>query len=822
MLENLKRDTSSALRALRSHPGSTAVVVLSLAVGVGVTTVAFSLVNAMALRGLPDVGDQERLLTLGLSVTDARGRMLPPSVMASSDIEVIEARSSIFSGVAGAGFAEVAADVGAGPFVARSEAVTPTYFTVLEAHPFLGTTLAPHTGPEGGSMGVVVSYRFWRRHLGADPRAVGRSLHINGGDFEVLGVMPRGFTGMTAGDVVDPDGSGPDLWLSVAASGAVRLGPTSRTGAQEPTSRWLRVVARLAPGVTREEADAALPALSRDLRTAHPEARREARLVSGDLIFGPGAGRHRALFTVVGFLIVPMLVLLVACANAASLLLARTAARRRELAIRASLGATRGALLRQLLIESSMLGLMAGVLALAVAIWSRNLAALFAVHLSMDAPLDLKVFVFALGVSLASGLGFGLMPALSASRQEPGASLSDSGRGGHSRRLARVRHALVVGQVTLALMLLVICGLFVRSVQRGLTVDTGMDEQHLLVFTVDLGLLDYPQAEGRAFYRRLEDGARSMAGVASVALAARPPLAGLGSVEATASSEKEGHGLSTSVAYVGRTWFETTGIPLVAGTSFPPSAEEGAPAERVAVVSRALAERLWPGESPLGRVLVTGRGEDRRSLEVVGVAGDVRTRLEQPATPILFLPMSSAYSPRASLLVRTDGPGGPLVPAVRRLIGTLDARLPVQSVETVEQARRKALAPWRLVAGGMGFLGILALLLASAGLYGVVAFAVTQRTREIGVRMALGADRARVLGMVFRWTLLLLGTGAVLGMLLAALVASLIRKALFGVSPLDPLTYLGVGALLVLVGVIAALRPAIRAASVEPSRTLVA
>jgi putative ABC transport system permease protein len=379
-----------------------------------------------------------------------------------------------------------------------------------------------------------------------------------------------------------------------------------------------------------------------------------------------------------------------------------------------------------------------------------------------------------------------------------------------------------VGQVTLALVLLVTCGLFVRSVQRGLTVDTGMDDGHLLVFTLDLGVLDYPPAEGRAFYRRLEERAGRMAGVASAALAGRPPLAGLGSVQVTASNGKAGHGLSTSVAYVGRTWFETTGIPLLAGTSFPSGLREDAPGRRVAVVSRTLADRLWPGQSPLGRVLAAGRGEGRKSFEVVGVARDVRTRLEQPPTPVLFLPLSSAYSPSASLLIRTDGPAGPLVPEVRKVVEALDARLPVQSVETVEQARRKALAPWRLVASGMGFLGALALLLAAAGLYGVVAFAVTQRTREIGVRMALGADRTRVLGMVFRWTLVLLGTGAALGMLLAALVASLIRKALFGVSPLDPLTYLGVGAVLVLVGVAAALRPALRAASVQPSRTLAA
>ncbi len=821
MLENLRRDVAVAARALRARPGSTSVVVLSLAIGIGVTTVAFSLFNAMALRGLPDVGGQERLVTLGMSVPDESGRPLPPARLALSDIELLDGQHSVFSSVAGAGLSDVAADVGGGAFVARGEVVTSNYFDVLSSRPLLGRTFHREAGDGAQARDVVASYAFWKQHLGGVPDAVGRSIHLNGEPFQVIGVMPRGFTGMTAGDVVDPDLSGPELWLPMAAAAAGRFGPTPSWRPEDPAVRWLRAVGRLAPSVSRAEADGAMGALSHGLQAAYPSARRGARLVTGDLIFGPGAGKHRALLTLAVFLVVPILVLLVACANAAGLLLARTAARKRELAIRTSLGATRGALLRQLLTESALIGLLAGGLGLLVAAWSKKLAGLFAVHLSMAAPLDLRVFAFAMGVSLVAGLGFGLLPALSASRQAPGVGLSDSGRGsGDSRRLSRTRRILVVGQVTLALTLLVTCSLFVRSVRRGLTVDSGLDESHLVVFTLDLSLLDYPAARGKAFYRELAARVRALPGVSAAALSARPPLSGLGRAAVTASSGASSHGLAASVAYVGPRWFETAGVPLLAGATFSTTATGETGAGRVAIVSRTMADRLWPGRSPLGETLLMGEGEARTQLQVVGVAGDVRTELLQPPSPVLYLPIGTAYAPGASLLVRSGRPTARVIASVKSVIGSLDADLPVHSVETVEQMRREALAPWRLVADGMGFLGFLALALAAAGLYAVIAFAVTQRTREIGVRMALGAAPGRVVRMVFMWTLALVGSGVVLGTLLAGTVASLIRKMLFGVSPLDPLTYAGVGLLLLLVGLTASAWPAARAASVQPSRTL--
>ncbi len=821
MLDNLMRDLAAAARALRSRPGSTIVVVLSLAIGIGVTTVAFSLFNAMALRGLPDVAGQRRLVALGLSVPDEQGRSLPPSRLALPDIEFLESQHALFSGVAGAGLSDVAADVGDGAFVSRGEVVTSNYFDVLSAHPLLGRTLHDEPNDGGQSREVVASYSFWKHRLGGAPGAIGRTIRVNGQPFLVVGVMPRGFTGMTAGDVVDPDLRGPELWIPMSAARSAGLGPTASWRAEDPTVRWLRAVGRLAPGVSRRGADEAMQVLSRRLGGADPEARGGARLVSGDLIFGPGAGKHRALLTLAVFLVVPVLVLLVACANAASLLLARTAARQRELAIRASLGATRGTLLRQLLSESALLGLLAGILGLLVAVWSRSLAGLFAVHLSMAAPIDFRVFGFALTLSLLVGLGFGLLPALSASSRAPGAGLSDSGRGtGDSRRLARIRHALVVGQVTLALVLLVTCSLFVGSVRRGLTVDTGLQESHLVAFTLDLSLLDYSEARGKAFYRDLAARVRALPGVSGAALSAQPPLSGLGHAPVIAESGASSRGVSASVAYVGLRWFRTAGVPLLAGAAFTTADGDESGAERVAVVSRTMADRLWPGRSPLGAHLLMGEGASRRSLQVVGVVGDVRTELLQPPSPILYLPIQTAYAPRASLLVRSDRPTARVISSVKSAVRSLDADLPIHSIVTVSQARRAALAPWRLVADGMGLLGLLALALAAAGLYAVIAFAVTQRTHEIGVRMALGAAPGRVVRMVFGWTLSLVGGGVILGTLIAVTVASLIRKMLFGVSPFDPITYVGVSLLLLLVGATACAWPAARAASVQPSRTL--
>lgn len=822
MVENLWRDVSSAIRSLRSRSGSTAVVVLSLAIGIGPTTVAFSLFNAMALRGLPGVGGQDRLVTLGLSVPGPGGHVSSPSVLSLSDVEVLGGQRAVFAGVAGAGRAEVAVDAGNGPFVTLAEVVTANYFRLLSAPAQRGRVFTGEVDDEDRAGEVVASHRFWQERLGGDPGAPGRTLRINGETVQLVGIMPPGFTGMTAGDVVDRERSAPGLWMPVAAAGLVRPAPVRRSGPDDPSARWLRGVARLAPGVTKAELGAALPALSRRLEAAHPAARRGARLVAGDLIFGPGAGEHRALLTLVAFLAVPLIVLLVACANAAGLLLARTAARRGELSLRAALGATRGALLRQLLVESVIMGLLAGVLAVAVAAWSRELAELFAVHLSMEAPLDWTVLAFSLGASLVAGLGFGLLPALSSSRKDPGVGLSGSGRGsGPSRRTARVRNGLVVAQVTLSLVLLVTGGLFLRSVRNGLTVDTGMDEDHLLTLTLDLDVLGYSEAEGRAFYRRLTEQVRSLPGVRAAALADRPPLAGLGSVRVSAGAGPADGGFLSSVARVGAGWFEATGVRLLAGSGFPEgSGEAEGEGPRSVVVSRALATTLWPEASPLGRTLRIGEGGGEGTpLEVRGVAEDMRTHLHQPPEPVLFLPLT-AYGSRASLLVRTEGPAADMAPAVRGVIGRLDPALPVHAVETALQMRQRELLPWRLMVRGMGFLGALALFLAAAGLYAVTAFTVTRRTREIGVRLALGADRVRVAGMVLRWSLGLVGSGVLLGTVLSGVVASLMRRMFVGVSPLDPLTYGALGALLGLTAVAAALWPAVRAASVQPSRVL--
>ncbi|MEJ2184449.1 MAG: ABC transporter permease, partial [Gemmatimonadota bacterium] len=446
MLAAWARDLRYAMRSLTRQRGTAAVAVLSLGLGVGVATTAFTLLNAMALRDLPGVKAQDRLVMLGVSLEQATGRRLR-TLLSVPEVELLAGHGELFSGMTAAGPTEVAVAVGGEPAAMPAEVTLANHFRVLGTRPELGRFFTPEDNRPGATT-AVVSHGVGQRSLGGRPDVVGRDLRVNGRVFTVIGVAPEGFTGMTPGDVLSGPGGDPALWLPMGAASAA-LPPWARAGARSPESQWLRVAARLRDGVTAERLASALPRVSAELERAYPDAGRGAQLVTGDLIFGPGAGRWRATLTVLAFMVVPLLVLLIAAANAANLLLARTLSRRRELAVRSALGASRGALARSVVAESVLLAGAGGVLGLAVAVWSRQLASLFAVRLVSAAPLDLRVFGFTLAASVSVGLLFGLVPALGAGRPAAGAALSGASRSGETRAAAGIRRGLVVAQVAL-------------------------------------------------------------------------------------------------------------------------------------------------------------------------------------------------------------------------------------------------------------------------------------------------------------------------------------------------------------------------------------
>lgn len=820
MFQSLFADLRFGLRTSLKSPLSSLTIVLSLAVGMGITTTAFSILNAMALADLPGIREQDRLVTLALSFQGPEGTVRL-SRLAVPDLQVLQEPSPVFSDVAASGPMQMALDAGGGPEIVNGEVVTANYFRTLGAKPFLGRFFTPQEayGSLGSGPGVtvaVLSHRYWKARLGEDPGVVGRTIRVNGHSLQVVGVAQKGFTGMSPEDVVNGSHIPMALWVPLASAGVIH--PSwAGTDPMGIDARWFRPVARLAEGTDLDGAASALPAMANKIEAAHPDARDGAALVHGDLIFGPGAGRWRSTLTVLGFMVVPIIVLLVACANAANLLLARNASRRREIAIRKALGAARWPLLRQLLAESAVLAVAAGGAGLLVALGARRMAGLFSLHLSMDIPLDWRVFTFSLGAALTTGVLFGLAPALRAIKAGTPGDLSAGGRGSSgSPGDARLRDGLVVAQVALGLLLLISSGLFVRSVQHGLTLDTGMDEDHLLLLNLDLDLLGYPAPEGRAFYHQILDDLRQTPGVEAAGLAQQEPLRGYPTLRVAGALGEAEFGKSMAVARVGDGFLEAAGISLQTGRTLAPVDLDGKPV--VGVLNEAAALRLFPSDPPVGReVSVEGFEE---SLQVVGVVANARTSLLRDAEPVIYLPLPADYSPRATLFIRTEGPPEASAPAVRTTVLAQDPRLPVRTLEPASEVRRRFMAPWRLSYLAMGFLGSVAVLLAGVGLYGVLAYGVTRRTREFGVRMALGAGRGRVVGMVILGSLRLLAVGMGLGFLLSGGVAILLRSTLFGVSPLDPWVYGQVGAILTAVTLGAALFPAMRAASVEPLRAM--
>lgn len=804
----MRADLRHAFRSLARSPLHAAAAIVTLAVGLTAVTTVASWARAVLLRPLPGVTEPERLV-----VVSDRGPDGDPISLSYPDFLDLSSAKELDGMLVQRGVtASVAVRPGEPAQRVPASLVSGTYFSVLGVRPLLGRAFVPEEDRSPGAPPAgVISHALWQRLFAGDSRAVGGTIQVNGKPVTVVGVAPPSFMGSFMGIATD-------LWLPTAQQPIVDPG-TSRLTARG--DRWLQAIARLRPGVTASRARASLAAVAERLARDYPDTNRNHSVLVFSLRDAPWGAQSilKPVLTVLGGLV--GLVLLLVAANVANLILSRTLSRRRDMAVRLALGARRLDLVRPILAESLLLSAAAAAVAVVASVFTSSLLLRFvprsAQRVTLDLGVDPIVVATAAIGALLAGLAVGLLPALVLTRRRLDVGLREPLAS--SQRPPRVLSALVALQVALSLVLLVTAGLFLKTVRTGPRLDPGFRTSGVVLAPIDLFTLGYSADKGRAFLTDLLDQASHLPGAQGATLARRVPL-GFGGTSST-SIEIEGRdkrpGDESHILYnnVGPGYFAALGISLRAGRDLTTADRDGAPP--VLVINETLARRYFSDRSAVGgRIKVNGVWR-----EVVGVAADSAfLRLGEKPAPLFYLPALQAYRMPVTLVVRTTGESAAAVPAVRELLRRMDPGLDVLGIETMEDRLSESLFSQRVASSLLGVLGFAALLLSAVGLYGMIAWAVAQRTREIGVRMALGAVSGDVTRDVVGRGLRLLALGAAPGLVLALLGSRLLRSQLPGVSPSDPATYVAVLALLLSVALLAAWLPARRAASIDPASVL--
>ncbi len=806
-------DLRLALRLLLKSPGFTLVAVLTLGLGIGANTSIFSFINAFFLKPFP-VAEPERLAVL--YTTDERN----PGLLPTSHLNFLDYREQrqAFEGLACYGFAPANLLLNGEPSQVFGQIVSGDFFDLLGVRAALGRTFRPEEYATTGTHPVVVlGHAFWRNRMNADPDVVGRTLTLNGSAFTVIGVAPADFRGLNLLN-------SPAFWVTTASYRQILSG-LFLSFYENRRALLFNVVGRLKPGVSLEQAAASLQPLSAELARQYPDAN-AGRGVRLDPIAQAGINpQQRDNFVLAGVLLLSLaaLVLLIACANLANLLLARATARQREVAVRLSLGADRSRLIRQFLTESALLALLGGGAGLLIANWTQDLLwRLRPPSFPQDfaITLDGRVLGFALAVSLTTGLLFGLAPAWSATRPRLTTMLKEDTAGSAARApLVSFRNFLVAAQIALSVLALVVAGLFIRSLRHAQRIDPGWSTGNLALLSVDLAAGGYDSARGAGYFRRAGDLVSSIPGVSGFTVAAFPLLQGGGPLRTLrpqgGDDKLRTHGQLMSYNHVLPGYFRVMGLPPAAGRDFTDADDPEHPP--VVIVNETLAKLGWPGENALGRTLKVFGSE--REVEVVGIVRDATyDNIGEDPKPYAFFPINQEVDRGgfATLHVRTKFEASALVPTLRQEIQALDATLPFINVATMEENIRQALWGPRTGAALLGAFGVLAVLLASLGVYSVMSYTVSRRTREIGIRMAVGALPGDVLVMVLKSGLIVAGTGLLLGLVLAFAFTRLFQQLLIGVNAADPLTFAAIAALLALVALVACWLPARRATKVDP------
>ena len=809
---NITNDIRYGLKSLLKQPGFTAVCVFSIALGIGVNTALFSFVNTVLFRPLA-FPDSHQLVR----VWDGNSSSYP-------DYEALRDDTKVFSGLAAYAQRPLNLTVNDSSERVYAEIVTGNYFDVLQARPVLGRAFleeedrTPNTHPV-----IVISNSLWRRKFNSDNSIVGKVATINKQPFTVIGVMPEGFVGAT---VISP----PDLWLPIMMQPTIDSGSLALNS---PDEGWLMMLGRLKPEASVAQAQAAVETIAARLHEARRQRNSGPEEPGGRVVLVaparglmvPPQGRTPMFLVMAVLMTVVTLVLLVACANVANMLLARAMKRRKEIAVRIALGAGRWRIVRQTLTESVLLSLGGGMVGLLMAWWVTQLPfnsipqSIRGNAIAPDVSPNLLVFGYTLLLSTFTGIVFGLVPALQTSKPDLIPELKDEASLlSVGRRRFTFRNLLVVSQIAVSALLLISAGLFIRNLSNTQHAEPGFAIDKGLMMTFDLGLANYNQARGKAFEQGLLDRVRALPQVRSASLAESVPLSGGGSmsplyIEGEPSPQEFDQSSLLHHNTVASNYFTTLGIPMISGRDFNNTDTSSSPG--VIIVNETLARRIAAGGNAIGkRLRMDSKGDN---LEVVGVVRDIKyDNLAEKPSFFGYRPLSQSYRSAMTLHVSTSGDPLSLVNQIRAEVKALDADLPLTDVKTMQEHMRLPLAPAKLLAGVSSSFGVLALLLAAMGLYGVMAYAVSSRTREMGIRIALGAQTSGVLRLVIGQGLRLAFTGIGLGVITAVALTRVLESVLYGVAPTDVVTFIGVVLLLIAVALVASYVPARRATKVDP------
>jgi predicted permease len=807
-MTSFRQDVRYALRMIAKAPGYAAMAIVTLALGIGANTTIFSWINASLLNPVPGLASPRDVVALSLGSDSAN-----PFPFTYPDLEALRNGQQSFVGLTGVNVAPMSLTGKGKPQRVWGMLTSANYFDVLGVHAILGRTFLPDEDVRpGGAPVAVISYRLWQTHFGGRLDIIGQTMELNEHPYTVVGVTPAIFQGSQTGLRAD---------LFVPLMMESLLMPQGDL-IHDHHYFWLFVLGRLKPGVTTQQAQEEMTLRLKPEVEAYPEEHRGHDTVTAYPLWRSPFGAN-AFFSA----LLPMLmaisgfVLLLACANVANLMLVRSVTRRREIAIRMSLGASRWRLVRQFLVESVVLALAGGAIAMFATVWTSGSMMRFVpqtdfpIHLSIQA--DRTVLIAALVISLLTGIVFGILPALRASGDAPVTVLKEgAGSASGGFRRARLTSGLVVAQISLSLLLLICAGLFIRSFRNAQQVDKGYNSHNILMASYDLFAAGYSDAGGIQFDRQLLAGLEALPGVQSVMLTSRTPL-GFGG--GSTSVKPEGYvpppnvSMETQVAIISPNYFQTMQLPLVKGRDFTPL--DGGDTQRVVIVNETFEDRYWPGQEAIGKQVVSDLTNE--SFTVVGVARNSKyNQLNEAPTPFVYLPLYQVY--RAGMTINARVTGDPLAfgKVAEKAIHDVNADIVVFDVTTLESREQIATIGLRIGGTFVGAFGLLALVLAAVGIYGVTSYTTRQRTHEIGIRMALGARKADILRLVLGRGMLLTAIGLAVGLALSFGVTRFMQSLLLGITPTDALTFSAVAVLLGAVALVACFLPARRAMCVDP------
>ena len=805
-METFWRNLQYSLRTLRKRPGFTVTVVITLALGIGANATIFTWIKAVLLEPLPGIEQPERLV-------EVWGATRNNSALSLSYLDYLDYRDRnvVFSGLAAHQVQPLNLGRGGKPERVWGAVVSGNYFNVLGVKGLIGRTFLPEEDRTPNSHPVaVIGYGLWQRDFGADPKVIGRTITLNEHDFTIIGVTPKEFGSPFAGIALD-------AWTPVMMKDYVALPHFSLT---DRGSRWLMVMGRLKPGVTVVQAQANVAAIARQLERTYRQTNDQMGAAVYLLSQSPFSLKRSMQSALAVLMAAVAIVLLIACANIANLLLARAASRRKEIAVRLALGSTRWRMLGQMLTESFVLASCGAAVGLTLAFWTaRSLPAFlppYGIQVSFDTRPDVVVLAFTLGLTVITTVLFGLAPALQASKPDLVAALKDNAAAlEQGQRKFPLQHALVISQMALSTVALISAGLFVRSLREAYEADPGFDPHRVLLASFDPFLSGHDDNHGREFYRRLIERVRTLPGVQSVTLARRLPLTLSGIAFAnvvidgyTPAKDEDMH---LNYETVGPDYFRTMRIPLVQGRDFDERDNEHA--RGVVIINETMARHYWTGGDALGRRIKL----DKSWLQIVGIAKDVKNRtLNEALQPFLYVPFLQDYRSNMILVARTVIEPKTMFHAVRAETAALDPKIPMFDAKTFEEHIGLSLFLQRMAATILSIFGLLALSLAAVGVYGVMAYAVSQRTRELGIRISIGASRSDVLKLILGQGLTLSVVGLIGGLVTALVVTRFSAHLLYGVSSADPVTFTVIALLLLGVAVVSGYFPARRATRIDP------